>query len=88
MSRPDSRTHSASAKTRVTFRVPAELADALRQLPNQTAFVEAALQDALGRLCPLCHGTGVAPEVHLAVSNFKEFPGLRLDRSSAVGRLT
>jgi hypothetical protein len=47
---------------------------ALRQLPNQTRFVEAALQEALGRQCAACHGTGIAPEVHLSVSNFKMLP--------------
>lgn len=72
-----------ASKTRMTFRVSADLAEGLRQLPNQTAFVESVLQEALGRLCRHCHGTGVAPDVHLAVSNFKELPVGRLDRSSA-----
>lgn len=45
-------------KTRVTFRVAAELADALRELPNQTDFVERALRDALGVACPACEGSG------------------------------
>jgi hypothetical protein len=70
-------------KTRMTFRVTSELAEALRQLPNQTAFVESVLQEALGRMCPLCHGSGEAPDVHLSVSNLKRLPGQRLDRASA-----
>jgi len=70
-------------KTRVTFRVESDLADALRQLPNQTAFVERTIREALGQLCPLCHGTGEAPGVHLAVSNLKRTIG-RIDRSTAV----
>ena len=71
------------AKRRVTYRVDPELAAALRQLPNQTAFVEAALRDALGRLCPVCAGSGEVPDVHLAVSNLKKLAGRRLDRVTA-----
>ena len=71
------------SKQPMTFRVPADLSAALRELPNQTAFVEAALREALGRLCPLCHGSGATPEVHLAVSNFKRLAVGRLDRDSA-----
>jgi hypothetical protein len=67
----------------MTFRLPADVARALRDLPNQTTFVELALREALGRLCPMCHGTGEAPGVHLAISNFKGLPGHRLDRSTA-----
>ena len=70
-------------KQRATFRLEAELAAALRQLPNQTAFVESVLREALGRLCPLCQGTGHASGVHLNVSNFKGLPIRRLDRSTA-----
>jgi hypothetical protein len=67
----------------MTFRLEPELAAALRQLPNQTAFVEGTLREAMGRLCPLCHGTGQATGVHLNVSNFKSLPMRRLDRSTA-----
>ncbi len=67
----------------MTFRLSPELAQALRQLPNQTAFAESALREALGRVCPLCHGKGETAEVHLAVSNFKHLPIRRLDRESA-----
>jgi len=70
-------------KQRVTFRVDPELAAALRRLPNQTAFVERVLREALGRVCPLCEGTGEVPDVHLSVSNFKDLPIRRLDRSAA-----
>jgi hypothetical protein len=70
-------------KQRVTFRVDPELAQALRRLPNQTAFVERVLREALGRVCPLCEGTGEVPDVHLSVSNFKDLPIRRLDRSAA-----
>jgi hypothetical protein len=71
------------AKQRVTFRVDPELAGALRHLPNQTAFVERVLREALGRLCPVCVGTGQVPDVHLAVSNLKMLAGRRLERDTA-----
>ena len=67
----------------MTFRLPRDLVRSLRELPNQTGFVETALREALGKLCPLCHGTGEAPGVHLAVSNFKRTPGQRPDRTTA-----
>jgi hypothetical protein len=67
----------------MTFRLPADLAGALRRLPNQTAVVERALRESLGRLCPLCQGSGEAPGVHLQVSNFKELPIGRIDRAEA-----
>ena len=73
----------AKAKQRVTFRVDPELAGALRNLPNQTAFVERTLREALGRLCPVCAGSGEAPDVHLAVSNLKKLEGRRLERDTA-----
>jgi hypothetical protein len=70
-------------KTRVTFRVSPDLADALRELPNQTAFVERALRQALQRPCPVCAGTGhVAGE--LAISDFREAKLPRIGRSAAL----
>lgn len=80
---PHAMSRGTRAKRRVTFRVDPELAAALRQLPNQTAFVESALRDALGRLCPVCAGSGEVPDVHLAVSNLKKLAGRRLDRVTA-----
>jgi hypothetical protein len=71
------------AKQRVTFRVDPELAGALRNLPNQTVFVERVLREALGRLCPVCAGSGEVPDVHLAVSNLKKLAGRRLERDTA-----
>jgi len=58
-------------KTRVTFRVAPELADALRDLPNQTQFVEQALREALREKCPACGGSGRAASGTLRVSNFR-----------------
>jgi hypothetical protein len=74
---------STPSRTRVTFRLRRDLAANLRQLPNQTRFVEDALQEALGRLCPLCHGNGTAPDVHLAVSDLRKLQVRRLDRTEA-----
>jgi hypothetical protein len=71
-------------KTRVTFRVAADLADALRVLPNQTSFVEAALRSALGRTCPSCEGSGRIPWNSVVVSDFRRAELPRLDRSHAV----
>lgn len=71
-------------KTRVTFRVAEDLAEALRDLPNQTTFVENALRAALGRTCPSCDGSGRVPWRSVAVSDFKHTALPRLDRAHAV----
>ncbi len=70
-------------RQRVTFRLESELVAALRQLPNQTAFVQRVLREALGRVCPLCDGTGEVPGVHLEVSDLKNVRHPRLDRTAA-----
>ncbi|HVJ21299.1 MAG TPA: hypothetical protein VM686_38070 [Polyangiaceae bacterium] len=71
-------------KTRVTFRVNHELAEALRELPNQTQFVEDALRQALGRTCPMCEGSGRIPRSSLKVSNLRRAELAPLDRSTAL----
>jgi len=71
-------------KTRVTFRVARDLARSLRDLPNQTAFVEEALRSALGRTCPTCEGAGRTRWASVAVSDFKQRALPRLDRDGAV----
>jgi hypothetical protein len=71
-------------KTRVTFRVAADLATALRELPNQTDFVERALRDALGWTCPLCAGSGRVPARGVRVSNLRQLALAPLDRGSAL----
>jgi hypothetical protein len=58
-------------KTRVTFRVSSDLAESLRELPNQTAFVEQAIRDALARACPLCEGAGTMTQPPLRVPDFR-----------------
>ncbi len=70
-------------KTRVTFRVENDLADALRDLPNQTRFVEDALRDALGRTCPACQGHGRLPLRRIRVTNVRTQGIRRLNRDEA-----
>lgn len=70
-------------KTRVTFRVEAELANALRELPNQTKFVEDALRNALGETCPVCHGEGTILSRGMRVSNVREQGIKKLSRDEA-----
>lgn len=71
-------------KTRVTFRVAEDLAETLRGLPNQTAFVEAALREALREKCPACGGTGRASGHGLRVSNLRRASLGVLERSAAL----
>jgi hypothetical protein len=71
-------------KTRVTFRVAPGLADALRELPNQTQFVESALREALRSKCPACGGSGRREPSALYVSNFRRAALPALTRESAL----
>lgn len=71
-------------KTRVTFRLPQDLADELRELPNQTRFVETALREALGVACPLCEGSGRWQSRRLTVSNFRRRGLPVLERAGAL----
>jgi len=71
-------------KTRVTFRIGADLAESLRTLPNQTAFVEEALRSALGRTCPACDGQGRVQWKSVSVSDFKRASLPRLDHDGAI----
>ena len=70
-------------KTRVTFRVDPRLAEALRQVPNQTRFVERALKDALGKSCPMCRGTGRLVGGALRVSDFRAASLPKLGKAAA-----
>jgi hypothetical protein len=47
----------------VAFKVEAELAEILNQLPNKSAFIRKAIVAQLSMACPLCHGSGVLPKV-------------------------
>jgi hypothetical protein len=70
-------------KTRVTFRVDSRLATALREVPNQTRFVEKALKDALGKTCPVCRGSGRLAVDSLHVSDFRSAALPKLERAAA-----
>ena len=67
----------------MTFRLEPKLALTLRDLPNQTRFVEQALKDALGGVCPVCHGTGRLVKGELRVSDFRASALPRLERDGA-----
>jgi hypothetical protein len=71
-------------KVRMTFRLEPQLAEALKQLGNQTLFVETALAEALGETCPLCQGRGRVPARRLRISDFKTLGLPRLRRHSAL----
>lgn len=70
-------------KTRVTFRIDDTLAVTLRELPNQTKFVEDALREALGRTCPVCAGSGRLALRSLSVTNVRDAGIRRLTRDEA-----
>jgi hypothetical protein len=71
-------------KTRVTFRISPELAESLRDLPNQTLFVERALKEALRERCPACGGSGRKNEHGLWISNFRAEQIPALSREAAL----
>ncbi len=43
----------------LTFKADASLLDAMRGVPNRSAFIRNAIQAALDSTCPLCMGTGI-----------------------------
>jgi len=43
----------------ITFKVDPELAGALSNVSNKSAFIRAAVTSALGAICPLCNGSGI-----------------------------
>ncbi len=46
-----------------TFKVDEALAGSLDAIANKSAFIRKAVEEALGRKCPLCGGTGsLSPE--------------------------
>jgi hypothetical protein len=53
--------HKQPKTALVAFKVEAELAELLNQLPNKSAFIRKAIAAQLGVACPLCHGNGVVP---------------------------
>ena len=43
----------------VTFKAEESLLEALRGIPNRSAFIRSAILAALENTCPLCQGTGI-----------------------------
>ena len=43
----------------VTFKVDEDLLEAIKDIPNRSEFIRAAIIAALGSVCPLCDGTGM-----------------------------
>ncbi len=46
----------------ITFKVDPSLVEALKDIPNRSAFIRNALLSAVGRRCPLCQGSGMLSE--------------------------
>ncbi len=45
--------------TVITFKADRDLAEAMKGIPNRSAFLRAAVLAALENLCPVCGGTGL-----------------------------
>jgi len=57
----------------VTFKADPSLVEALRMVPNRSAFIRSAILAALENQCPLCAGTGIlTPEQKRHWSKFAE----------------
>lgn len=46
-------------QTIVTFKVDQDLLEVIRDIPNRSEFIRAAIMTALESVCPLCNGTGL-----------------------------
>lgn len=46
----------------ITFKVDADLWEALHTIPNRSQFIRSAILAALDGACPLCRGTGTLSE--------------------------
>lgn len=42
----------------ITFKVDEALSEALKDIPNRSEFIRAAVTSALAATCPLCQGSG------------------------------
>lgn len=52
--------HKAVVKAEIiTLKVEPQLVEAMRHVPNRSAFIRTAILSALENACPLCQGTGV-----------------------------
>lgn len=54
---PDRRKHEI-----ITFKVDETVWDAMKGIPNRSAFIRSAVMNALGNACPLCKGSGFLTE--------------------------
>lgn len=43
----------------ITFKVNEDLRDVIKNIPNRSEFIRAAIMAALDNICPLCNGTGL-----------------------------
>lgn len=43
----------------VTFKVNEDLLSVIKEIPNRSEFIRAAIMTALENVCPLCSGTGI-----------------------------
>lgn len=50
---------SQSKQAIVTFKAEPSLVEALRGVPNRSAFIRSAVMAALENTCPLCSGAGI-----------------------------
>lgn len=55
----------------ITFKADASLAEAIKAVPNRSAFIRNAILAALDNACPLCSGTGVLTTDQM--KHWKEF---------------
>ena len=55
----------------ITFKVDSELAQALSEVSNRSAFIRDAIRLVLGGRCPVCRGTGTLTPAQL--SHWQEF---------------
>ncbi|HRX86456.1 MAG TPA: CopG family transcriptional regulator [Phycisphaerae bacterium] len=63
----------SSEQSIVTFKADASLVEALRAVPNRSAFIRTAILAALENQCPLCAGTGIlTPEQKRHWSKFAQ----------------
>lgn len=57
-----------------TFKADEGLAELLDSLPNKSEFIRKAIEEAIGKRCPLCNGTGaISPAQN---SHMQEFLAL------------
>lgn len=61
MARKSTKSDTTKKSTIVAFKVEAELAEFLDNLPNKSEFIRKAILAQFGMTCPLCVGSGVVP---------------------------